>query len=94
MIHGTFNTALKGGAKVEMLVKVDVKYLIKRGIEHGNAAGEYVDGRTAIQLCENQEEGNGGAVQVFRFPAHYFAQEASFVPRSHPKSEDDGYLLT
>ncbi|KAK0561821.1 hypothetical protein OC844_003007 [Tilletia horrida] len=43
--------------------------------------------------AENPEEEEADPIQIFDMPTGWYAQEATFVPRAHARSEDDGFLL-
>ncbi|GAA5991171.1 hypothetical protein JCM10908_006570 [Rhodotorula pacifica] len=68
-----------------------------------------VDQRTIAQVLADQtrrvgERVNSSAtevadsddvpIRIFELPPAHYAQEPSFVPRKHPRAEDDGFLLT
>lgn len=91
MREGGFDERLGGAAKVDCLVKLDVVELSERGRRFGNGIKQAVDSRSVAEILQSVD---GGSIQVFALPLGWFAQEASFVPRIHAKSEDDGYLLT
>lgn len=95
MREGTFDERLGGAAKVDALVKVDVRELSRRGRERGEGKSTIpVDPRSAPQILRDWKEGKGGAIEIFALPEGWFAQEPRFVPRQNPTSEDDGYLLS
>ncbi|GAA5888547.1 hypothetical protein JCM6882_008992 [Rhodosporidiobolus microsporus] len=101
--HGSFDAALGAAAKIDCLVKFDVETLIKRGkklAEAGEGGEELpVDGRIVAEVLEQQtprlpHDAEEVPIRIFELPPQHFAQEASFVPRRNPRSEDDGFLLT
>ncbi|KAL9937826.1 hypothetical protein V8E36_003371 [Tilletia maclaganii] len=64
--------------------------------------GAAVDGRSVSEILHEQElrRSSGGiqeaepdAIQIFAMPTGWYAQEATFVARANPRSEDDGFLL-
>ena len=92
---GSFDERLGGAAKVDCLVKVDVKELVSRGCKGQNSLDEPADTRTTMQILKDSRDGAVGPIQVFALPEGYYAQEPRFVPRlGEGLDEDDGYLLT
>lgn len=87
MKSGSFDERLGGAAKVDCLVKIDVEFLIARGIAQGNGIDDPVDKRTTAECMAEP-----GPIEVFACPDGWYAQETRFIPR--PGDEDDGYLLT
>lgn len=95
MRSGTFDERLGGAAKVDALVKVDVRELIRRGREQGEGKRrEAVDMRSSPEIMDDWRKGIKGPVEIFPMPKGWYAQEPRFVPRKNPTSEDDGYLLS
>ncbi|GAA5840023.1 hypothetical protein JCM11251_006589 [Rhodosporidiobolus azoricus] len=101
--HGSFDAALGAAAKIDCLVKVDVETLVARGRKRQEAGegGEEVpvDGRTVAEVLAQQtprraEDSEVAPIRIFELPPQLYAQEASFVPRRNPRSEDDGFLVT
>jgi carotenoid cleavage dioxygenase-like enzyme len=92
--EGGFDAALGRGVKIDCLVKVDVETLIKRGKQYASTltASGCVDKRTVSQVLASQDPDD--AIQIFKLPGDYYAQEPRFVPRGNSASEDDGWLLT
>lgn len=95
--HGQFDSALEG-AKIDCLVKIDAETLRCRGIELAQKGQlqryEEVDKRTVGDVLAGQREGTSDpCIQVFDLPEGIHGQEPVFVPRSKPRSEDDGYLV-
>lgn len=98
MKSGSFTAALGKAAKIDCLVKVDVKKLTAMGIQGNNGEEEAVDTRSIQQILATQSErsregSEEDLIRVFVCPPNWFAQEASFVARSNPRGEDDGFLL-
>lgn len=100
---GTFDSALEG-ARPDVIVKMDVEELIKRGIANTDARGRRndVDQRSVRDILDLQEErrragkddeAKADPIKLFRLPPHHFASEPSFVPRDNAASEDAGFLL-
>lgn len=89
----SFTVALGKAAKVDYLAKFNVKKLIQRGIANPpEPIKGCVDRRSLRQIVESQDPDD--AIKLFQMPPGHYAQEPRFVPRSHPDSEDDGWLLT
>lgn len=79
--------------KVDCLVKIDVKTLIRRGIEQKTKEVDgCVDNRDIKALLGSDEIED--PIKVFQAPEGWFAQEPRFVSRDGATTEDDGYLLT
>ncbi|KAJ5660979.1 uncharacterized protein N7484_000351 [Penicillium longicatenatum] len=78
---------------IDCLVKVNINILIQQGIEKGTKAVDgCVDERQIGEIL--QSEDTEDCIKVFQAPEGWCAQEPCFVPRSHARSEDDGYILT
>lgn len=89
----SFTVALGKAAKVDYLVKFDVLTLIARGMANPpQPIKGCVDMRTVQQAAKDNEPDD--PIKLFRMPPGWFAQEPRFVPRLHPASEDDGWLLS
>lgn len=99
--NGSFDASLKLAAKIDCLVKMNVKSLIARGrkgVEAGTLSkGDSVDGRTVEEILAQQqtqrEVPDSSDISIFAMPSGWFAQEACVVPRADAKSEDDAYLV-
>ncbi|GAA5926940.1 carotenoid oxygenase family protein [Sporobolomyces koalae] len=89
-------------ANVDRLVRKGIErseWFAKEGIEPDEelpvdqrSIGEVLAQQTP--RLEDNEEGDGDVdLRIFELPPHHFAQEASFVPREHPRGQDDGYLV-
>ncbi|KAB8356686.1 hypothetical protein FH972_024262 [Carpinus fangiana] len=90
---GTFNTALGRAAKIDGLVKVDVQKLIARGkADPPTSITGCVDNRSVDEIIAANDEAD--AIQVFKAPPNYYAQEPRFVAAADGTAEDDGFLLT
>jgi carotenoid cleavage dioxygenase-like enzyme len=87
-----FGAALGKAAKVDVLVKIDVRTLMSRAerTPPRNITG-CVDTRNLEQVLDSQDDND--AVRAFKMPPNWYAQEMRFVSRDNPTSEDDGYLL-
>ena len=94
MKSGSFDERLGGAAKVDCIVKIDVRALIARGQKQGNRITEAVDKRTSAQIMGDYKPGEAHDVEIFACPDGWFAQETRFIPKSGAKDEDEGYLLT
>ncbi|KAK4054028.1 hypothetical protein OIO90_003673 [Microbotryomycetes sp. JL221] len=96
MKMGSFSAALGSAAKIDCLVKMNIKSLIKQGLARGLGREDAVDQRTVVEVLEahSNQAGAPDDVQIFALPQGWYAQESSFVPRQDAESEDDGYLLT
>lgn len=86
-----------------------IQHGIKRA-EAGKQESETpVDQRTIAEVLASQTPREGSRssspsteiadsddvpIRLFELPPLHYAQEPSFVPRSHPRAEDDGFLLT
>lgn len=105
MREGSFDAGMgRNSAKIDCLVKMDVKSLVRKGRAGQNKQdeglstfqhGEAVDNREVTEILESQREGQSGQedIKVFSLPPGHYAQESTFLPRANPKSEDDGFLL-
>ncbi|KAK5014041.1 hypothetical protein LTR39_003350, partial [Cryomyces antarcticus] len=89
---------------IDALVKIDALALIERGQRSPpRSVSGCVDPRSVQQIMASADPA-ADAVQVFRMPPGWYAQEPRFVPRRpRPSSlpaeaerqlEDDGFLLT
>ncbi|KAK5679356.1 hypothetical protein LTS10_008171 [Elasticomyces elasticus] len=86
----SFGSALGKATKIDVLVKVDVRTLIERGLRSPpRSVTGSVDSRSMDQILAQQ----GGGIQAFQMPEGWFAQEPRFVPAKSDGSEDDGFLL-
>lgn len=91
----SYTVALGKAAKIDFLVKMDVRTLIERGIKQPpQPIKGCVDPRTVDEIMASNDVDD--PIKLFRLPDGWFAQEPRFVPRreSERKSEDDGWLLT
>ncbi|KAL9117768.1 MAG: hypothetical protein Q9187_005690, partial [Circinaria calcarea] len=89
----SFGAALGRAVKIDSLVKINVEYLIQRGIRNPpQQIKGCVDTRTVAQVLASQDPTD--PIQVFKMPPGWYAQEPRFVPRANGSSEDDGYLLS
>lgn len=93
---GSFNTALGRAAKIDGLVKFDVRALIERGKRKPpTPVTGCVDNRSVEEiLAANERDEPDQSIQIFRTPPGWCAQEPRFVAREGGTTEDDGYLVT
>lgn len=94
MSSGGFDARLGSGAKIDCLVKIDVRALIAAGLAapppgtvmnpEGNGwIGGVVDERDVNQILKERVMGVGKEwIKVFKFPTGVFGQEASFIPKA------------
>jgi hypothetical protein len=83
---------VKLAAKIDCLVKVDVRALIGKGKTTTLApVTGCVDNRTVAEILESQDEND--PIKIFKLPTKHFAQESRFVPREGALTEDDGWLV-
>jgi carotenoid cleavage dioxygenase-like enzyme len=88
--HSMFDVKL--AAKIDCLVKVDVRALIGKGKTTTLApVTGCVDNRTVAEILESQDEND--PIKIFKLPTKHFAQESRFVPREGALTEDDGWLV-
>jgi carotenoid cleavage dioxygenase-like enzyme len=88
----TFGAALGKATKIDVLVKMDIQTLLARSYAFPpKSITGCVDSRkiSEILATDNTED----HIHTFKMPPNYYAQEARFVSRYNPVSEDDGYLL-
>jgi carotenoid cleavage dioxygenase-like enzyme len=87
-----FGSALGKATKIDALVKIDARTLIRRGRAHPPlSVTGVVDTRTMAEILVSTDPED--PIRVFRMPEGWFAQEPRFVPSANSQSEDDGYLL-
>ncbi|OCK76936.1 carotenoid oxygenase [Lepidopterella palustris CBS 459.81] len=95
----SFETALGGAVKIDVLVKVDVNALIQRGQQNPpRSVTGCVDCRSVQEVIRSTDPND--PIKCFKMPEGWYAQEAGFVQRRASKSaattevaEDDGFLL-
>jgi carotenoid cleavage dioxygenase-like enzyme len=88
----SFSAALGKAAKIDVLAKMDVHALLNRG--HASPPQSItgsVDNRSLAEILHGKDEDE--SIQLFLLPPDHYAQEARFVSRTEPSSEDDGFLL-
>ncbi|KZT52911.1 carotenoid oxygenase [Calocera cornea HHB12733] len=95
MQHGSFTPALQG-AKIDCLVRVDVRALIARGLARKHGAYTPVDARSMREFIASTDRDD--PVRVFCLPPAHYASEPSFVPLpsftpSSPSTHADGHLV-
>jgi hypothetical protein len=91
----SYTVALGKAAKIDYLVKMDVRTLIERGVKQPpQPIKGCVDPRTVDEIMASNDVDD--PIKLFKLPDGWFAQEPRFVPRreSERNSEDDGWLLT
>ncbi|KAF2010737.1 carotenoid oxygenase [Aaosphaeria arxii CBS 175.79] len=90
--HESFGAALGKATKIDVLVKMDVLTLLTRAQNRRpEPVTGCVDTRSISQIFSSAEDQD--PIKAFRMPDGWYAQEARFVSRDKPESEDDGYLL-
>lgn len=99
MKSGSFSAALGKAAKIDCIVKVNVQSLISRGVEGKNIKEEAVDQRSITEIIRDRSDRlitgeDKDVIRVFEMPEHWYAQEATFIPRKIQRDEDDGFLLS
>lgn len=90
----TFTVALGKAAKIDHLVKMDVRNLIARGAANPpQPISGCVDGRNVEQVLASEDPDD--LIKILRMPQGWFAQEPRFIPRTSSRSgeEDDGWLV-
>ncbi|CED83499.1 Beta, beta-carotene 15,15'-dioxygenase and related enzymes [Phaffia rhodozyma] len=105
---GGFDACLGSGAKIDCILKIDVRSLVQKGMtlskEHGLLRNTPVDKRSVGELLEARNRGEQpGPIRVFKFPEGTHGQEVGFVPKSGWKAdgehemgkgtEDEGWLV-
>lgn len=91
--ESTYTVALGKAVKIDYLAKFDVRTLIDRGVASPpQSIKGCVDTRNVSQVLGSQDPDD--PIKLFSMPRGWYAQEARFVPRRRPRSEDDGWLLT
>lgn len=93
-VSGTsFGAALGRAVKINMLVKMDVETLIKKGQRTPpiQIKGS-VDTRSIADILASKNPND--PIKIFEMPTGWYAQESRFVPRANAASEDDGWLLS
>ncbi|GJJ08322.1 hypothetical protein Clacol_002533 [Clathrus columnatus] len=97
MREGSFDMSIGGAAKVDCLVRLDVKHLIQKGMkgDMDDKDKNIVDKRSVLEIITDSNGSNpDDSIKIFVFDEYHFAQECTFVPRKYPRHEADGYLLT
>ncbi|RYO93742.1 hypothetical protein DL766_002980 [Monosporascus sp. MC13-8B] len=91
---GSYRDASLGkAAKIDLIAKIDAATLIARGTAHPpQQIKGCVDNRTPDEVLQSTDPDD--PVKIFPMPDGWYTQEPRFVPRTNPKSEDDGWLLT
>lgn len=88
----SFGAALGKATKIDVLVKMDVQELLAHGQAFPpRSITGCVDSRNISHILATDDDED--PIRTFRMPPNYYAQEARFVSRACPASEDDGYLL-
>jgi carotenoid cleavage dioxygenase-like enzyme len=94
VLTSSFGAALGKAAKIDVIVKINALELISRGQKSPpRAVTGCVDTRDITQVLLDNEINPNDPVRCFRLPPGWYAQEARFVSRTDPVSEDDGFLL-
>lgn len=94
MREGSFSAGLGRTAKVDCLVKMDVRSLTNAGLRSNTPIGGTVDTRSVQDILDTRHDDDATTIRVFAFPQGIYAQEPSFIPRSGATEEDDGWLVT
>ncbi|KAF2642911.1 carotenoid oxygenase [Massarina eburnea CBS 473.64] len=92
----TFGAALGSAAKIDRIVKMDVRALITEAEGKASAKTEREDSDANEHDDENAPTTTSHptpSIQTFTLPPHHYTQEPRFIPRTSPTAEDDGYLL-
>ena len=95
----TSQDRLGSAAKIDALVKIDVKILIAKGIADKISGNDSVDKRTVASIVATQQPRTSAgedeeSIRVFAMPPGWYAQEPTFVEKENPRDEDDGFLIT
>ncbi|EGG09838.1 uncharacterized protein MELLADRAFT_95354 [Melampsora larici-populina 98AG31] len=99
MASGSFDAGLRGGARPNVLVKMNVRELIKRGIKSVKSGktgpkdqdGIFeVDSRTMPDLLKSEPD---SSIRLLELPKGFYLQEPSFIPRKEATREDQGWLV-
>ncbi|GKT40616.1 carotenoid 9,10(9',10')-cleavage dioxygenase 1 [Colletotrichum spaethianum] len=91
--EASYTVALGKAAKIDHLAKFDIRTLIARGVANPpQPVKGCVDTRSVAQVLDSKDPED--PIKLFRMPDGWYAQEPRFVPRTEPRSEDDGWLLT
>jgi carotenoid cleavage dioxygenase-like enzyme len=90
----SFGAALGRAVKIDVVAKIDALALIERSkMDRPKSIHGCVDTRSVATVISDNESDEHDPVRVFKMPEGWYAQEARFVPRADPESEDDGFLL-
>jgi carotenoid cleavage dioxygenase-like enzyme len=90
----SFGAALGKATKIDVLVKADVQTLLARGAQSPpKSVTGSVDTRSISSILSTEQHEANDPLSAFQMPSNWYAQEARFVSRHNPVSEDDGYLL-
>lgn len=90
----SFGAALGKATKIDVLAKMDVQTLLARGEQSPpKSVTGSVDTRSIAYILSRAKTDDDDSISAFRMPPNWYAQEARFVSRYNPVSEDDGYLL-
>jgi carotenoid cleavage dioxygenase-like enzyme len=89
----SFGAALGKATKIDVLVKADVQALLAQSEQaRPKSVTGSVDTRSISSILSEDRKEND-PLCAFQMPPNWYAQEARFVSRHNPVSEDDGYLL-
>jgi carotenoid cleavage dioxygenase-like enzyme len=88
----SFGAALGKADKIDVLVKMDVQSLLRRGqAQPPTSVTGCVDVRSIAEVLATADDHD--SIRPFVLPLYHYAQEARFVSRKEPIAEDDGFLL-
>lgn len=99
MASGSFDAGLRGGARPNVLVKMNVRELISRGLKSVKSGTNRpkdqdgifeVDPRGMPELLQSEPDPN---IRLLQLPQGFYLQEPSFIARKGAIKEDQGWLV-
>ncbi|KAH9813775.1 carotenoid oxygenase [Melampsora americana] len=99
MASGSFDAGLRGGARPNVLVKMNVRELISRGLKSVKSGTNTpkdqdgifeVDPRTMPELLKSEPD---PSIRLLELPKGFYLQEPSFIARKEATKEDQGWLV-
>ncbi|KAF2265412.1 carotenoid oxygenase [Lojkania enalia] len=88
----SFSTALGKATKIDVLVKIDTRSLLAQAQKTPpRSVSGCLDNRSMWQILSKKDPQD--PIRAFQMPPKWYAQEARFISRDNPVSEDDGFLL-